>query len=147
MKEARKIFAVLSGRYILLFAAEVAQVAEITMVEGHGGIEFLAYLKLGVGLSLKNIAVPLSSVKALVISFRRGRHTVKTNQVILELPGVKNRRQAAAFVGKKVIYVTEGGKKLKGTITAPHGNKGRVRARFERGVPGQIIGKKVEIVT
>lgn len=85
-------------------------------------------------------------MKAIVVSFRRGRHTVRTNQVILELPGVKNRKQAAVFVGKKVVYITEGGKKLKGTITAPHGNKGRVRARFEKGVPGQIIGKRVEIL-
>ena len=86
-------------------------------------------------------------MKALVVSYRRGRHTVRTNQVILELPGVKTRKQAAAYIGKKVVYTTEGGKKIRGVITAPHGNKGRVRARFERGVPGQIIGKKVEILT
>jgi len=85
-------------------------------------------------------------LRGLVVSFRRGRHTARTNQVIIEVPGVGDRKRASALIGRRVVYVTEGGRKLKGVITAPHGNRGRVRARFERGLPGQIVGKKVDIL-
>ena len=85
------------------------------------------------------------AVKGLVVSFRRGRHTAYTNQVIIEIPNVKSRKDAARYIGRRVVFVTDGGKKLKGVITSPHGNKGRVRARFEKGLQGQIIGKKVDI--
>ncbi|HDO42134.1 MAG TPA: 50S ribosomal protein L35ae, partial [Candidatus Bathyarchaeota archaeon] len=33
-----------------------------------------------------------------------------------------------------------------GTIVSPHGNKGLVRARFRRGLPGQALGTTVKIV-
>ncbi len=85
-------------------------------------------------------------LRGLVLSYRRGRRTMRRNQVIVEVPGVRDRRSAARLVGKKVVWTTPGGKKLKGVITAPHGNRGRVRARFSKGVPGQMIGEKVDIL-
>ncbi len=85
-------------------------------------------------------------MRGVVVSYRRGRHTTRTNQVIIEIPGVKNRKEASKFIGKKVEWVTPGGRKLKGVITSPHGNRGRVRARFTKGVPGQILGEKVDIL-
>ncbi len=36
-------------------------------------------------------------------------------------------------------------KKIMGKVAAPHGNKGVLRVIFERGLPGQAIGTKVEI--
>ena len=85
-------------------------------------------------------------VKAIVLSFRRGRRTARTNQIIVEVPNITSRKAAARFIGKKVVWETPGGKRLKGVVTAPHGNRGRLRIRFERGLPGQIIGEKVEIL-
>ena len=86
------------------------------------------------------------TMKALVLSFRRGRRTLRRNQIILEIPGVKDRKRALSFVGRRVLWETDTGKRLKGTITGAHGNKGRVRARFSKGLPGQIIGERVEIL-
>ncbi len=85
-------------------------------------------------------------LRGLVVSYRRGRRTMRTNQVIIEVPGVRTRREASRLVGKKVIWETPSGKKLRGVITSPHGNKGRVRARFSKGVPGQMIGERVAIL-
>ena len=34
---------------------------------------------------------------------------------------------------------------INGVIKAPHGNKGLVRAIFEKGLPGQAITTKVDI--
>ena len=80
-------------------------------------------------------------MEAVVVNYRRGRRTVYGNQVIIEVPGVKTRNEASRLVGKKVRALGFVGK-----VLAPHGNNGRVRARFEVGLPGQLIGKRVEIV-
>jgi large subunit ribosomal protein L35Ae len=85
-------------------------------------------------------------MKAVVGNYRRSRHAMKGNHVILIADGVKTRTEAEKLKGKEVVYVTSGKKTIKGRIAAAHGNKGAVRAIFERGLPGQAIGTKVEIM-
>ncbi len=85
-------------------------------------------------------------MKARVLSFRGGRHTQRTNQLLLSVPDVENRSTAASFIGKGVIFKTKSGKELQGKIVSPHGNKGVLRARFGKGVPGAILGKEIEVL-
>jgi len=86
-------------------------------------------------------------MEGVVVNIRRGRHTVYNNQVIIKVEGIDSREKAQELVGKEVVWKSPGkkGKELKGVITAAHGNKGYVRARFEKGIPGQMIGERVEI--
>ncbi|HIQ51028.1 MAG TPA: 50S ribosomal protein L35ae [Nautiliaceae bacterium] len=86
-------------------------------------------------------------MEGIVVNIRRGRHTVYENQVIVKVDGINSREKAKELVGKRVVWKTPGKKNkvLEGIITAPHGNKGYVRVRFNKGVPGQIIGEKVQI--
>ena len=58
---------------------------------------------------------------------------------------MKSRKDAEKLVGKEVAWKSPAGKIIKGKISAPHGNKGVVRAIFEKGLPGQAITTKVEI--
>ena len=80
-----------------------------------------------------------------VIQFRRGRTTIHEKHFLLEVEGSKNRKEAEKFVGKEVAWKSPAGKIIKGKIKGPHGNKGLVRAIFERGLPGQALTTKVEI--
>jgi large subunit ribosomal protein L35Ae len=82
-------------------------------------------------------------MEALIMNFRQGRHNQKPNQMILKVPGVETKEKATKFVGKKVTYTTPSGKKITGQVSAPHGNKGAVRALFEKGLPGQSLTKHV----
>ncbi|MEK6897916.1 MAG: 50S ribosomal protein L35ae [Nanoarchaeota archaeon] len=86
-------------------------------------------------------------MKAKVIQFRRGRHTIHEKHFLIEIPDVKTRKEAEKFVGKSVEWVSPGKLKkvIHGKIAAPHGNKGVVRAIFEKGLPGQAITTEVEI--
>ncbi|MBT4540570.1 50S ribosomal protein L35ae [Candidatus Woesearchaeota archaeon] len=84
-------------------------------------------------------------MKGLITSFRRGRKTQTMNQVIIQPEGSENLESAEKVVGKDVVFTTLGGRELKGKIRATHGIKGCVRALFETGMPGQSIGKPVEI--
>ncbi len=85
-------------------------------------------------------------MKGIVLSYRRGRHTQNPKQVIIRVEGVESKEEAMKLVGKKVIWRSKSGKEIVGVITAPHGSKGKVRARFEKGLPGQALGTEVEIV-
>ncbi|MCA9487612.1 MAG: 50S ribosomal protein L35ae [Nanoarchaeota archaeon] len=83
--------------------------------------------------------------KGKVVQFRRGRHTIHERHFIIEIPESTNREKAEKFVGKAVEWKSPAGKVIKGKIAAPHGNKGAVRAIFEKGLPGQAVTTEVEI--
>ena len=81
-----------------------------------------------------------------VIQFRRGNRTVHEKHFILDV-GAKNREEAQKFVGREAVWTSPGKekKKIVGKISSPHGNKGLVRAIFERGLPGQALTTEIEI--
>ncbi len=84
-------------------------------------------------------------MKAKVIQFRRGRHTIHERHFLIEITGSKNREDAKKFVGKEVEWKSPAGKIIMGKISGAHGNKGVVRAIFEKGLPGQAVTTEVEI--
>ena len=86
-------------------------------------------------------------MKARIIQFRRGRKTQKPRHFLIEIEGLKSREEASKYVGKEATWTSPGkhAKKIKGKISSAHGNKGVVRAIFERGLPGQAIGSEVEL--
>lgn len=84
-------------------------------------------------------------MKAKVIQFRRGRHTTHKRHFLIEIDGIKNKKDAEKFVGKEVEWKSPAGKIIKGKVSSAHGNNGVVRAIFEKGLPGQAITTGVEI--
>jgi large subunit ribosomal protein L35Ae len=84
-------------------------------------------------------------MKAIIKNFRSARHHQYDNQMVIYPEGMESKDKAQALVGKKVIFKTETGKEIAGKVSSPHGSRGAVRAIFEKGMPGQSIGKPVEI--
>jgi len=80
-----------------------------------------------------------------VIQFRRGKHTYKPKHFLIEIKESKNRKDAEKLVGKEVEWKSPAGKIIKGKISGAHGNKGAVRAIFEKGLPGQAITTEVMV--
>jgi len=85
-------------------------------------------------------------MKATVLSYRRGIHTMHGNQLLLEIEGVDSRELASRYIGKRVIWSSPAKKQIFGKIAGTHGNNGVVRARFTKGLPGTAISAKVEII-
>jgi len=83
--------------------------------------------------------------KGKVIQFRRGRHTIHERHFLIEVEGIKTKEDAGKLIGKEVQWKSPAGKIIKGKISSSHGNKGVVRAIFEKGLPGQAITTGVEI--
>lgn len=84
-------------------------------------------------------------MKGRIIQFRRGRHTITERHFLIEIEGSKNKKDAEKFVGKEVTWKSPAGRVINGKISGAHGNKGVVRAIFEKGLPGQAITTSVEI--
>jgi large subunit ribosomal protein L35Ae len=83
-------------------------------------------------------------MKGKVIQFRRGLKHVHERHFILDL-SCNGKEEASKFIGKIVEWKSGAGKIIIGKISSSHGNKGLVRAVFERGLPGQAVNSYVEI--
>lgn len=85
-------------------------------------------------------------MKAYITSYRRSRHILHPNQILLKVDGIDTASAAHKFLGKKVIVQIKGEKKMIGKVVDVHGNNGVLRARFSKGLPGQVLHKECEIV-
>ncbi len=83
-------------------------------------------------------------MKGIVVQFRRGRHRIHEKHYLLDL-GLTSREDATKMAGKHVVWTSPAGKSISGTISDAHGNKGIVRAIFEKGLPGQAITTAIEV--
>ncbi len=83
-------------------------------------------------------------MKGIIVQFRRGRHTIHERHYLIDI-GLSSREEAKKYAGKEVVWKSPAGKAIKGKISDAHGNKGIVRAIFEKGLPGQAITSEIEI--
>ena len=84
-------------------------------------------------------------MEATIANFRSARHHQYDRQMIIKVKGITTKEKAESLVGKQVTWKSPAGKEIKGKVSAVHGNSGAVRAIFEKGMPGQAVGSKVEI--
>ena len=85
------------------------------------------------------------TIKGCIINFRVGPKTQKNDELIIEIPNMNSKSEASKYIGRKVI-IELNNKKIIGKIVATHGSRGKLRARFRRGLPGQILGAPVMII-
>ncbi|MET1128041.1 MAG: 50S ribosomal protein L35ae [Thermoproteota archaeon] len=81
----------------------------------------------------------------LVLGYQRGSNTQYEEKVLLRIDGVSTDREAARFIGWKVLYIDSKGNKYIGKILRTHGRHGVVVSRFRPNLPGQAIGGTVYI--
>jgi large subunit ribosomal protein L35Ae len=84
-------------------------------------------------------------IQGVIKNYRVGPRTQRSEQCIIKFAHVTSVSEASGLVGRKIAWKV-GKKKIVGKIVALHGDKGLVRARFRRGVPGQALGTTVELV-
>ncbi|MBS3109167.1 50S ribosomal protein L35ae [Candidatus Woesearchaeota archaeon] len=86
-------------------------------------------------------------MKGVIVNFRGGKHTQTNNQMVVLPEGVTSKDKAVSLIGKSAVWTSAGKNKkdIKGKITNVHGRNGAVRVVFEKGMPGQSVGQRVEI--
>ncbi len=84
-------------------------------------------------------------IQGVIKNYRVGPGTQRSKECIIKFAHVTSSSEAGRLIGRKVAWKV-GKKKIVGKIVALHGDKGLVRARFRKGVPGQALGTKAELV-
>lgn len=84
-------------------------------------------------------------MEGVIVNYRSGVHTQHPNQMIVLVKGIDSKDKTKEIINKKVVWESPAGKKIEGVIKKAHGNKGAVRVKFEKGLPGQAVGGKVSI--
>lgn len=87
-------------------------------------------------------------MEGTIINYRMSRHIQHPRQIIIKVSGYDDKEKSKELIGKETKWKTPSKKEnfIKGKITNLHGNSGAVRALCEKGMPGQAIGTKIELV-
>lgn len=83
----------------------------------------------------------IKTIKGVILNYRTGGNSQKNNQAIIKTQ-LENPNQ---LIGKKVKYKTKSGKSITGNVITQHGKGKKVLVNFDKGLPGQALGSKVEV--
>lgn len=83
-------------------------------------------------------------MKGTIVNFRGSYKTKHFSHMIIQIENF-SKEQAKKLIGKSVIWKSPAGKEIKGVVSDAHGRNGAIRAIFEKGLPGQSLGQKVDI--
>lgn len=92
-------------------------------------------------------AIQNTTVQAVFVSHKRALDVVHPEISLLRINNVNNKETAAKYIRNAVlfVYTNKQGETIynSGVITKVHGNKGVVRAKFERNLCPKSIGQIV----
>ncbi|OQS53642.1 rpl35a [Ecytonucleospora hepatopenaei] len=90
-----------------------------------------------------------TTIKGTFVSHRRGQRRLHPKQAILTIDNVYSKDSAEKYLKNAVLftYTRPEGEvvRIQGRIMAVHGNKGAVRATFERNLNPKAMGQRVFI--
>jgi large subunit ribosomal protein L35Ae len=84
-------------------------------------------------------------VYGTIVDYRIGIRTQMPKWCLVQIIGENTVSKAGQLVGRKMI-LKFGKNNFIGKIMSLHGKKGVVTVKFHKGVPGDAIGAKVELV-
>ncbi|XP_051912552.1 60S ribosomal protein L35a-like [Hippocampus zosterae] len=94
--------------------------------------------------------------KGKFVGFRRSKVQQNTNQCLVRVAGLADRKDASYYFGKRLVYIYKattkthkekhGYRTIWGRICRAHGNGGTVVARFNTNLPSRAIGSTLRIM-
>jgi len=78
------------------------------------------------------------------MNYRKGIKTQTPSECLIKFSDMDSIVQEGQLIGQKVVWKGEK-KALFGKIKSFHGKNGVVIVKFKKGLPGQAIGKKVQL--
>lgn len=79
--------------------------------------------------------------KGIVVNY----HIAYTKEVLVDVPGIKSKREAGKLLGKKAVWIDEKGTKYQGYVTGFHGRKVTVRVKFRKPLPAKALARLINI--
>eukprot|EP01027_Heterolobosea_sp_BB2_P025565 GEZU01039239.1.p1 GENE.GEZU01039239.1~~GEZU01039239.1.p1 ORF type:complete len:136 (+),score=55.10 GEZU01039239.1:94-501(+) len=96
-------------------------------------------------------------VSGRILGYKRSLRNQVNQYMLIQIAGVNKKVDTKFYMGKRVAYLYKAAKKtgintfegkrvIWGKIVKAHGASGVVRAKFQRNLPGQAIGKPVKVM-
>jgi len=79
--------------------------------------------------------------KGIVVNY----HIAYTKEILVDVPGIKSKREAGKLLGKKAVWTDEKGKKYEGYVTGFHGRKGTLKIKFKKPLPAKALARSINI--
>lgn len=80
----------------------------------------------------------------IILNYRIGPRNQYPNQCLIKVLNT-SKEEAKTLVGWQTCW-PENNPRIKGKIIKPHGDKGVLRVRFRKGLPGQAILTPIKII-
>jgi large subunit ribosomal protein L35Ae len=84
-------------------------------------------------------------VYGTIVNYRIGIRTQMPKWCLVQIMGENTVSKAGQLVGRKMILKL-GENSFIGRIVSLHGKKGVVEVKFKKGIPGQALGARVELL-
>ena len=84
-------------------------------------------------------------VYGTIVNYRIGIRTQMPKWCLIQIVGENTVSKAGQLVGRKVV-LKYGKNRFIGRIMDLHGKRGVVTAKFHKGIPGQALGARVELL-
>jgi len=85
--------------------------------------------------------VAMLDPKGIIVNY----HIAYTKEILVDVPGIKSKREAGKLIGKKAIWTDEKGNKYIGYVSGLHGRKGTLKVKFKKPLPAKALGKIINI--
>jgi large subunit ribosomal protein L35Ae len=84
-------------------------------------------------------------VYGTIVNYRIGIRTQMSKWCLIQIMGEDTVSKVGQLVGRKMV-LRFGKKSFVGRIIDLHGKKGVVKVKFRKGIPGQALGARVELL-
>ena len=79
--------------------------------------------------------------KGIIVNY----HIAYTKEVLVDVPTLKDKKDAGKLIGKKAIWKDRKGKKYIGFVSGLHGRKGTLKIKFKKPLPANALAQSVNI--
>jgi len=94
---------------------------------------------------LHRCALMSQPVYGTIVNYRIGIRTQMSKWCLIQIMGENTVSKAGQLIGRKVV-LKYGKNRFIGRIMGLHGKNGVVTTKFRKGIPGQALGARVELL-
>ena len=90
---------------------------------------------------MRGKVIAMLDPKGIIVTY----HIAYTKEVLVRVPGIKSKREAAKLIGQKAVWTDEKGRKYVGIVSGVHGTAGTLKVKFRKPLPAKALAKPINI--
>ncbi len=85
--------------------------------------------------------ISMADTNGIIVNY----HIAYTKEVLVNIPGISSKRDAARLVGRKAVWTDPKGGKYIGLVSGLHGKSGTIKVKFKAPLPSNALAKPIMI--